>query len=200
MTDPAGRWDERYGALEHAEPGRVAPFLEAVAAHLPGVGAALDVGGGLGANARWLAGRGLRTTLLDVSSVGLELARTHDSGAGLSYVVRDVERDGLPTGRAWDVILFHLFYDRWVVEAAAELLEPGGVLLVCQPTERNLERHPKPGRRFLLDLGEAASVAVATGLEQLEVSEGWRESGRHDAWLVLRRGASPRKRSRTSPR
>lgn len=187
MTDPARRWDERYGAIDSAQVGEVSPFLTSVAEHLPETGRALDVGGGLGANARWLAHRGLDTTLLDVSEVGLDLARSLDADAGLEYLQRDVEKAGLPDDRRWAVVLFHLFYDRRVVEAAANRLEPGGVLLVCQPTEVNLERHPKPSRRFLLAAGEAASVATATGLEPLEVSEAWRASGRHEAWLVLRR-------------
>lgn len=189
MTDPASRWDERYASLDTVQPGEAAPFLHAVAHHLPTSGTALDVGGGLGANARWFARRGLRATLLDASEVGLDLARSLDDGAHLEYLRRDVEADGLPGDRAWDVILFHLFYDREVVEVAAAHLEPGGVLLVCQPTEVNLDRHPKPSRRFLLATGEAASVAETTGLEPVEVSEDWRPSGRHDAWLVLRRPA-----------
>ena len=187
MTDAASRWDRRYGALESPTAGEPAPFLAAVAHHLPTAGTALDVGGGLGANARWLARRGLQTTLLDVSEVGLDLARSLDDGADLDYLHRDVEADGLPVDRRWDVVLFHLFYDRAIVETAADRLVPGGVLLVCQPTEVNLERHPKPSRRFLLVVGEAASIAEASGLEPLEVSEAWRESGRHDAWLVLRK-------------
>lgn len=187
MTEAAERWDERYGAIDEVEPGEVAPFLTSVARHLPLAGTALDVGGGLGANARWLAARGLRTTLLDVSSVGLELAGSLDDGAALEYLQRDVEVDGLPTGRRWDVVLFHLFFDRALVLAAADVLEPGGVLLVCQPTETNLERHPRPSRRFLLAAGDAAALADQSGLEQLEVSEAWRDSTRHDAWLVLRR-------------
>ena len=122
MTEAAERWDERYGGLGEIGPGEVAPFLTSVAHHLPVTGTALDVGGGLGANARWLAGRGLRTTLLDVSEVGLELARSLDgdagAGTGLEYLHCDVEADGLPAGRRWDVVLFHLFYDRRVVESA----------------------------------------------------------------------------------
>lgn len=187
MSEAAERWDERYGGLGEIGPGEVAPFLMSVAHHLPVTGTALDVGGGLGANARWLARRGLRASVLDVSEVGLELARSLDDGTQLEYIRRDVEADGLPSERSWDVILFHLFYDRRVVESAVGHLEAGGVLLVCQPTEINLERHPKPSRRFLLASGEAASMAAASGLEVLEVSEAWRPSGRHDAWLVLRR-------------
>ena len=187
MTEAAERWDERYGAIDEVEPGEVAPFLTSVAHHLPVTGTALDVGGGLGANARWLAVRGLTTTLLDVSSVALDLARGIDGGAGLEYLHHDVEADGLPLDRTWDVVLFHLFFDRDLVLAAASVLEPGGVLLVCQPTETNLERHPRPSRRFLLEAGDTQAIAAETGLDQLEVSETWRDSTRHDAWLVLRR-------------
>ncbi len=186
---PAQRWDDRYRALDRPEPGEVAPFLVEMAEHLPAAGTALDVGGGLGANARWLADHGLRVTLLDVSDAGLDIARGFDPGGRLDYVRRDVEADGLPPGE-WDVVLFHLFYDRALVVAAADHLAPGGVLLVCQPTETNLERHPRPSRRFLLGAGEVGQVAAeleAVGMETLVASAAWRPSSRHDAWLVSRR-------------
>ena len=186
---PGQRWDHRYAALEGPDAGTVAPFLEAMASHVPTTGAALDVGGGLGANARWLAARGLQTTLLDGSQVGLDLARGFDPNRRLHYLCRDVEAEGLPPGQ-WDVILFHLFYDRALVEAAADHLTPGGVLLVCQPTHTNLERHDRPSRRFLLAPGEVDGLAdgfADAGMDVVEAGADWRPSGRHDAWLVIRR-------------
>jgi hypothetical protein len=62
------------------------------------------------------------------------------------------------------------------------------VLLIAQPTVRNLERHDRPPRSWLLDEGQLG--AVVAGLEHLEVvelSEGWTDEDRHEARAVLRR-------------
>lgn len=154
---------------------------------LPTAGTALDVAGGLGADARWLAGRGLATTLLDVSDVALSAAQQCDPD--LAYVCRDVEAYGLPTGAQWDVITMHRFLDRDVIRSAPAHLAPGGLVLLCHPTERNLERHERPSRRLLLgtdEVHELAAALVVDGLTIVEASEAWRDGGGHDAWLVAR--------------
>lgn len=160
-----------------------------MAHHVPRAGTAVDIGGGLGGNARWLAARGLAVTLIDASDIGLARAAEFDQPEGepIEYLCRDVEAEGLPA-RTWTVALMHLFFVPTLVTALPAHLEPGGVFLVCQPTVTNLERHDKPGRRFLLETGQIHQLAAALeGTEILEASEGWRASGRHDAWLVARR-------------
>ena len=68
------RWDARY--REEGDRHRAPlPFLVAHEARLPRLGKALDLAGGAGANAVWLARRGLEVTLADVSPVGLALAQ-----------------------------------------------------------------------------------------------------------------------------
>jgi hypothetical protein len=54
----------------------------------------------------------------------------------------------------------------------------------CQPTLRNLERHARPGRPYLLVEGELPTLVQ--GLEVLQYEEGWLEEGRHEARLVAR--------------
>src|SRR4051812_10575216 len=71
--DDQVRWDEAYRErrVGSQEPS---PFLVAMEGKLPGSGRALDIAGGAGANAVWLARRGLEVTVADISPVGLALA------------------------------------------------------------------------------------------------------------------------------
>ena len=67
------RWDARYRAHK---PGLRQPSgsLVALADLMPQGGRALDVAGGTGRHALWLARRGLDVTLADLSGVAMELA------------------------------------------------------------------------------------------------------------------------------
>jgi len=149
----------------------------------------LDVAGGNGRHGVWLAVGGWRVTLVDISDVALELARARalEEGAELATVRRDLETDGLPEG-GWDVVLIHHFLDRSVLAAAPLRLRRGGVLAFCQPTVRNLERHDRPGRRWLLEEGEMLRWLAdrSDDLEVIEFEEGWLEEGRHEARLVAK--------------
>jgi tellurite methyltransferase len=192
------RWNARYAAraADPAPASGPAAFLTERAALLPERGTALDVAGGTGRNALWLGARGLDVTLVDVSDAACAeaTARAVAAGVSLDIVRADLTEDPVPEG-PWDLVLVHHWLDRPTWRALPGHLAPGGVLLVCQPTERNLERHERPGRRWLLDDGEVERLAqelVAAApdgveLEVVEASEGWGTEGRHEARLVLRR-------------
>lgn len=179
------KWRDRAGAL-------VPPssFIAASRHHLPTRGRALDVAGGAGRHAVWLARHGLDVTLVDVSDTGLDRAsgRAASAGVAVQFVRADLDVDELPGG-AWDVIVVHHYLCRslWPVLAAA--LAPGGLLLLCQPTHQNLERHPSPGPRFLVEPGELVAFARGAGLEILHDRADWTADGRHEAELIARRGA-----------
>lgn len=186
-TSARQRWNARY-ASEPA-PAVAAAFLVERGGLLPHVGSALDVAGGTGANALWLARRGLEVTLVDVADEACRIARerARQAGVPMRALRRDLEHQPLPAG-PWDVIVVHHYLQRAVIPQAARRLRPGGVLLLSQPTVRNLERHHRPSRRWLLDEGELARlVAAIAGVEVLELDEGWTSHGRHEAWVVLRR-------------
>jgi len=158
------RWDRKYREAG-AGTGEPSAALVELARWLPEKGRALDVAGGAGANAAWLARRGLEVTLVDVSEVGLRLAAAHAEGSGvaLTRVRADLERDPLPPG-PWALVLCCCYLQRGLVPRIAEGLEPGGRLVWIHPTVENLERHESPGPRFLLQPGEAARLGVAAGL------------------------------------
>jgi SAM-dependent methyltransferase len=184
------RWDARWSATGTPEPAEPAAALLEAEAVLPRAGAAraprvLDVAGGAGRNAVWLARRGYDVTLADVSPVALARAAGAAATAGvtLRLVARDVETTALPPG-PWDAIVVIDFLHRPLFDAFPTALAAGGVLLYAQPTKRNLERHARPGTRFLVDDGELR--ALARGLEVVRYAEGWLDD-RHVARLVARR-------------
>jgi SAM-dependent methyltransferase len=183
------RWNARYRRRAHnaAEPS---PIVTAAARWLPESGRALDVAGGTGKNAVWLAQRGLDVTLADVSDVALGIARGEAEKAGVTISLLDVnlQDDPFPPG-PWDVITSIRFLWRPLFYAFRRELAPGGLLIFSQPTRRNLERHSKPSSRYLLDEGEIHTLAA--GLETLVCEDDWQASGQHEARLIARRAAEP---------
>jgi SAM-dependent methyltransferase len=184
VTDDRQRWNARYQAGSHRGSAPAAFVIEAAEAR-PAPGRALDVAGGAGRNAVFLAERGFEVTLVDVADAALELAGERAASAGVTlHLVRlDLEADPLPAG-PWDVILCFHYLHRPLFAAFARELAPGGQLWFCQPTVRNLERHARPGRRFVLEEGEARRLAEGAGLEISRLDEGWSTEDRHEARLV----------------
>jgi tellurite methyltransferase len=185
------RWNARH--RDRPVPTEPVRLLTERAHLLPRRGRALDVAGGTGRNAIWLAGRGLDVTLVDVSDVALAhaAAAAAEAGVALTTVQADLAADPLPAG-PFEVVLVHHYLDREVWSVLPSMLAPGGLLLACQPTIRNLERHARPSACWLLGENEIGFLAEAVvdadpGLEAVEVTEGWTGEGRHEARLVLRR-------------
>lgn len=112
-----------------------------------------------------------------------ELARAQ--GLSVSPLERDLATDGPPEG-TWDLVFSFHYLQRDLFPAFPRLLAPGGLLLFCQPTTRNLERHPHPSARFLLEEGELAGL-LPPELEVLRLEEDWLEEDRHEARVVARR-------------
>lgn len=98
---------------------------------------ALDVGCGLGRNARWLARQGYRTTGVDISPYAVAEARRRSPGLAATYHDRDVLREPIPGG-PFDVVydsgcFHHLTPHRRLsyLEALDVCLKPGGLFAIC---------------------------------------------------------------------
>ncbi|MBI2894314.1 MAG: methyltransferase domain-containing protein [Deltaproteobacteria bacterium] len=179
------RWEAHYRdkGPSTREPSSFLVSLDEV---LPRRGRALDVAGGAGRNAVWLARRGLAVTALDISETALAIARTDAARAGvvLSTLAIDLEVEPLPPG-PWDLVLSFHYLQRGLFARFPEVLAPGGLLVYVQATRSNLERWERPSERFLLEDGELARLV--TGLEVLRLEEGWLDEGHHDARLLARK-------------
>jgi tellurite methyltransferase len=182
-AEDRARWDARY--QQESTIGAPSPFLRTLDADLPRAGRALDVAGGSGRNARWLAERGLDVTLVDISSRALALAQ--GSGVRMQVAALDLDQDPLPAG-PFDLVVCIHYLNRALFPAFRSLLQPRGLLVFVQPTRTNLTRNPHPSARFLLEDGELPGLVA--GLEILRYEEGWStdEGGsRHEARLLARR-------------
>ena len=175
------RWNTRY--REQAPAREPSAFLRSLADRLPTTGRALDIAGGPGHDALWLARRGLDVTLVDVSDVALEkaAAAAREAGVALRCQRVDVEEEPLPPGPYALVVCLNYLW-RPLFAQVSQVLAPGGLFVFAQPTRRNLERHPHPSARFLLEDGELPGLLP--GLEVVSLTEGWTEEGRHEARLV----------------
>jgi len=174
------RWNDRYRARRPAK-GPCA-FLPEVAHLLPDTGKVLDLAGGEGRNAFWLAERGLDVTIADISEVALARARerAEESGLSVQTLEVDLEEQPAPAG-PWDLIVCVLYLDRPLLGRVHELLAPGGQLIFVQPTVRNRERH-EHAAGYLLQEGEAPGLL--NGLRLVHYDECWDRRGHHEARVV----------------
>jgi SAM-dependent methyltransferase len=181
------KWRERAGELEGES-----PFLAEHAHLLPARGKALDVAGGAGRNAIWLARRGLDVTLVDISDVALEKADRRAAGLGIARRVKTlhVDLDGeLSLAPLFDLVLVFNYLSRTRRDAFASLLVDDGLLVALQPTVANLERHASPSRPHLVEPGELEQWARDLGMEIVVSREGWTDANRHEAAIIARRSA-----------
>lgn len=178
------RWNERYRSRGEAVPG-VAAFFAEIEDLLPTSGRALDVAGGRGRHAIWLAQRGLDVTVTDISDVGLGIAERAAARAKVRVHTRlcDLEEEPLPPG-PWDLIVTVDYLQRSLFAVYPRLLAPGGLLVMEHPTRTNQTRNPRPSARHVLEDGEMRTLVQ--GLEIVRYEERWRE-GRYAAGLLGRK-------------
>lgn len=175
-------WNHRFQQEGwHTEPSTFLVSLEAV---LPRNGKALDVAGGPGRNALWLAERGIEVTLLDISNIALNMARqtAEDRGLALDLIEADLAEDPIPTG-PWDVIICFNYLHRPLLPTLGSVLARDGLLVLELATRTNLERHKRPPPEFLLERAEI--ITLLPGLELLEYHERWWDD-RHVAQVVAK--------------
>ena len=188
MTNPEGLWDKRYS--ENSTPNAPSEFLEVFEQYLPHGGTCVDIAGGNGRNALWFAKKGYVTSVVDISTVALNQATksAENQDVELECIHWDIEKSLMPPERKWDIALLTLFLNREILRSATQYLNADGILLFAQPTKKNLERHEHPGERFLLDPREIFEIGESLkDMETLHVDEAWRDSERHEAWLVCKK-------------
>ena len=209
MTDDAAaRWNTRYRGLETEASSaalelRPPASLRRLEPFLPAPTVAVDLAGGNGGGALWLAERGFDPVLVDVSDVALTQASDVAALRSLPLRTACVDLAGWPLATILDevpadvglVTCFH-YLNRALLSSIGAGLPPGAVFMAAIATETNLERNARPSARFLLKPGELAALVLGDGspgteLEVLHSNEGWTDTGHHEAELVVRRsGAS----------
>src|SRR5579883_990463 len=91
---------------------------------------ALDIAGGTGRHAIWLARRGWKVHILDISPVGLNLAQTNANTASVAITTeaRNVAEEGLSADQ-YDLVLVFFYLERALFPAIQAAVRPGGLLI-----------------------------------------------------------------------
>jgi len=161
-TGDRERWNAKFMAGEAQLSDPDALVVEACAGLPPG--RALDLAGGAGRHAIWLAQRGWQVTLADVSDEGLALAGKKAADAGVAVAIR---RESLEETVAWalqsaagggvggfDLIVVVWFLARAVFGELPRMLTPGGLLVYKTYTSEHERFGQGHSLRYALEPGE----------------------------------------------
>jgi tellurite methyltransferase len=145
-------WNKKYSERSHGsldpDPLLLRAYDEFLAGRAPG--SALDVAGGVGRHAIWLAERGWQVRLLDISEIGIAQAEDNAgrSAAASSIVteVRDLNTAQDLGRELYDLVLVFFFLQRELFPALPAALKPGGHLIYKTYT---MEQQRFSGERFM---------------------------------------------------
>jgi tellurite methyltransferase len=190
--------NQRYGRGEHLErePSAflIGAYEEFVTPRFPAGGTALDVAGGIGRHAIWMAQRGWEVTLVDISDVGVAMALEEARSAGVSIHGEAADLCIYDFGRSrFDLILAFYFLERSIFPALATALKPGGLILYKTYTRKHRKFRGCSHPMYFLEPGELRGAFPE--FEELR----YRES-KGMAELVARKREARRRRSLTCSR
>lgn len=155
-------------------------FSEFILPRFPHGGSALDLAGGAGRHAIWLAKQGWEVTLIDISETGVEQARQNAGplASHIHFVVDDLTHfkaaqthfDTGFKGAGFDVVMAFFYLQREIFSEVVTAVRPGGLLVYKTYTraQAKLPRGPK-NPEHLLDPGELWRLAA--GLKILHYRE-----------------------------
>ncbi len=163
------KWDTRYRDT-HRSASSVAAVLQQNQQRLPNTGKALDLAAGLGANALFLAEKGLEVHAWDISAVAIERLNTVAQQQGLT--VHTQTRDCVaspPEAESFDLIIVSRFLERTLCPAISAALKPGG-LLFYQTYTLAKKGHEGPNNPHFL-LAKEELLVLFNELEVLSYAE-----------------------------
>ncbi len=161
------QWNERYRAGEHSwtdpDPLLLHLYEEFIAPLFPRGGPepsrGLDLAGGAGLHAIWMARQGWQMTLADISDKAIFIARQNAQAAGVELQtvnepgIETLMRASASTGGQYDLIMVFQFLDRSLFPAMRTAIRPGGLILYKTHTIDHLDigdgKGPKDPERLL---------------------------------------------------
>ncbi len=132
---------------------------------LPSSGAALDLACGLGANACFLAGRGLVTTAWDISDVAITKLQQTALSKGLSIKSETLEiTQNSFIENSFDIIIISRFLDRSLSEGIISALKPGRMLFYQTFNREKIDTTGPNNPDFLLAKNELLTMFASLKL------------------------------------
>jgi len=188
-------WDERWNAGSDSDDRGTPTPPVILQAHpelldaVPADGVGVDVACGLGAQALWMAERGLHVTALDVSPVAIDSvrARVRDAAASggihVDAVVWDTD-DGLPAHLVdLALVVCQRYRATDLYDDFVERLRPGGCLVLTVLSAVGLAGEAGPFHAPPGELTDSFAGAVSDGVVDVLVDD----EGDGQASVVLRR-------------
>lgn len=136
LNEPRSHWDLKYEqglpSLEKPDPFFLSAFDQFVADSFPNGGTALDLAGGIGRHALWLAKRSWQVTVVDISQVAIRKLgqRAQQLDVALNLLAQDVREYTFELA-CFDLIVMFYHFDRDICPRVLSTLKPGG-FLICK--------------------------------------------------------------------
>lgn len=154
--DARESWNRRYSLGTHGDyepdPFLLSAYDEFISPLYGKAGTALDIAGGMGRHAIWLAELRWRVTVVDISEVALEKAKkkAEERDVKIDFLVRDL-RQFEPGREKYDLVLVFFYLQRELFPLLVNALKPGGLLVYKTYTEehKKLGKGPKHPEYFL---------------------------------------------------
>jgi hypothetical protein len=161
--EQSAHWDLKYEeglpSLTEPDPFFISAYEKFVSSSSANAGMALDLAGGLGRHALWLANRGWQVTVVDVSDVAIgKLSQSAlELNVKLELVVGDASEYRFEPARFGLIVLFY-HTDRDLFPKMVSALNLGGLLLCKLSLRWKSYRSPKAARTDPLGRGELPSL------------------------------------------
>jgi len=128
------RWNQKYEqggkARSRPDPFFAAAWEDFVSPLFPRAGVALDLAGGTGRHAVWLARAGWQVTLADISDVAIAGAKRRAGACRpLIRFERQAAHEAVKGSARFDLILVFYYLERNLFPALVRALRPGGLLM-----------------------------------------------------------------------
>lgn len=133
-NDQRARWDLKYEqglpSLTEPDPFFISAYERFVTPSLPKPGVALDLAGGLGRHALWLASRHWRVTVVEISDVAIGKLRQAalELNVNVDIFAGDAAEYKLEPAQ-FDLIVLFYHLDRSLFPRMVSALKPGGLLI-----------------------------------------------------------------------
>jgi tellurite methyltransferase len=173
-------WNARYREGSHSslnpDPFLLQSYDEFIAPLFPKAGTALDLAGGIGRHAIWLAQHGWQVTLADISEIAIAKARENAgaSAANINFEIRDL--DTFRASKKYDLILVFYYLQRGLFPQLAKALNHGGLLIYKTYTQSQAKFAGGPSHPMHL-LEESELLHAFSGLTVLHYHETVRDRG-----------------------
>ncbi|HEX3154210.1 MAG TPA: class I SAM-dependent methyltransferase [Candidatus Angelobacter sp.] len=159
--DEKASWNKKYSEGSHSsldpDPFLVSAYDEFLFDTTPGL--VLDIAGGVGRHAIWLAQHGWRVKLLDIAEVGIKQVKENAKRAGtsrsISAEVCDLNAMQNLGREQYDLVIVFFFLQRELFRALLAAIKPGGILIYKTYTteQKNFSGGPSHPM-FLLEANE----------------------------------------------